>query len=128
MKFKVFSGFSLIELMVVVAVVGILAAIAIPAYQRHVYSAHRTGEAIPGLLQIQASVEESRAQNGIYPATTSTPATANYNYSYVRSGSNYTITATATGNQTADAEDGVSCGTLTLDNVGTKAPSACWMQ
>jgi len=61
----VHQGFTLIELMIVVAVVAILAAIALPSYQEHVRRSRRT-EAQALLNDAAAHLERYRAQNGSY--------------------------------------------------------------
>ena len=61
------KGFTLIELMIVVAIIGILAAIAIPAYQDYTVRAQVT-EGLNLASAIKASVAESFAQNGVWPA------------------------------------------------------------
>ncbi len=58
-------GFSLIELMIVVAIVGILAAVAIPAYYNHI-SRSRQAEAAQTLLQIKTAQERYYAMNDQY--------------------------------------------------------------
>lgn len=63
--FKRLVGFTLIELMIVVAIIGILAAIAYPAYTEYVTRAKRSdGKA--GLLQVQLAEEKWRANHTSY--------------------------------------------------------------
>ena len=59
------AGFSLVELMVVVAIVGILAAVAIPAYMNHLHRT-RQADAIQGLLEIKIAQEMFFALNDQY--------------------------------------------------------------
>src|SRR5882757_5729924 len=61
------SGFSLIELMIVVAILGILAAIAIPAYQDYVVRS-KMSEPIAALAACKTSVAEYASVKAIYPA------------------------------------------------------------
>ena len=121
-------GFTLLELMVVVAVVAILATIAYPSYQNFILRSHRA-EAIEGLLSAQLRQEEWRVKNGSYTSTMSnigSPSSTYYNFSASVSSSGvptYTLTASAAGSQTADSD----CPTLTITNADVKGPSAsCW--
>lgn len=61
------SGFTLIELMIVVAVIGILAAIAIPAYQNYVIRAQVT-EAFSLASELKGPIQEYRKERGVFPA------------------------------------------------------------
>ena len=129
--------------MIVVAIIGILGAIAYPSYVEYVLRSHRS-DARAQLLQAQLWMERSATANGVYP-TTALPAAltwANDNskrYTLAlddkSSSSAFTLTATPkTGPQTKD-----KCGTLTLSNLGvqnitnkpstsTMTASECWQR
>ncbi|MGF1685876.1 pilin [Photobacterium japonica] len=65
---KMQKGFTLIELMIVVAIIGILSAFAIPAYQDYVAKAEaNTG--LGELAALKTNVEDHVLNNGVFPAT-----------------------------------------------------------
>lgn len=138
-------GFTLIEVMVVVAIVGILAAVAYPSYIQSVTKTRRTS-AQGCMLEMAQFMERFYTTNMRYDQTAATPpvavALANptcraemvafYTFSFASgqpTQSTYTIQAVPQGGQaTADA----GCGTLTLTQAGTKGRSGtaamnlCW--
>ena len=124
------DGFTLIELMVTVAIVAILAAVAYPSYTGHIRKARRT-EAKTALLQIQVAQEKYFLQNNAYsPAlnssglglgysSTSPTTTSGYytlSYTVGTPATTYTATATATGTQTDD----INCKSFSINELGTK--------
>jgi len=123
------KGFTLIELMIVVAIIGILASIAYPSYQEYVLRAKR-GDGKAAILSAQLAQEKYRANNTTYLAVAST-ASSDGHYNVVVSSvsaSNYTITATPV---VTDATCGnliltVAAGTETKSESGTGSAADCW--
>jgi len=68
------NGFTLIELMIVVAVVGILAAVAYPSYAEYVRKSRRS-DAIAAISKVQQAQERWRASNPAYSADVSSSTT-----------------------------------------------------
>lgn len=126
-------GFTLIELMITVAIVGILAAIAYPSYTNYVLRGYRS-EGIAMLSDAAARMERFYAQNNTYAgATLATLGITNANSPNNRYTLSLPSTATVTtytlqiapqGAQTKDT----TCGTMSLDQSGTKLPATaeCW--
>ena len=128
-------GMTLIELMVVVAIVAILSTLAVGSYRRYVLRANRT-DATSALLRIQVAEEKFFLQNNVYTIDLSAAGlnvpspTPNGFYTLAVTGApiatSFQATATATGAQTQDT----SCQTLTIDDQGRRnsAPSTtdCW--
>jgi len=105
------SGFTLIELMIVVAIIGILAAIAIPAYQDYTIRG-QVSECLTLAASAKAAVSEFYAQNGRGPANrteagmtaNATDTTGNYVSSLGVAGGVITITYSNTAPQRANAK------------------------
>jgi type IV pilus assembly protein PilE len=125
-------GMTLIELMIVVAIVAILASIALPAYGRYVMRAKRT-DATSALLQIAAAQERFYLQNNTYagdPADLGITGTPDNLYALTIAGAGaagYTATATAQGSQAADTD----CATFSINQLGQRTATGadsdvCW--
>lgn len=126
-------GFTLIELMITVAIVGILAAVAYPSYTQYVRRAGRT-DVKSLLLENAQYMERFFTTNSTYvgatlPNTVSPKGAGggavryNISFSAGPTSTGYIIQAVPAGAQASD-----SCGTLTLANTGAQTPSTsgCW--
>ena len=133
-------GFTLIELMIAVAVVAILAAVAMPSYTEYIKRSHRSN-ARTTLVGAAQWMERAATATGSYPATGSVTSAImavegnRYSVTNVTSADRSTFTFTATPLAgTPQATD--KCGALTIDQAGRKttsvaAPTAtltveCW--
>lgn len=133
------KGFTLIEMVIVVVLIGILVSIAYPSYQEYIIRSNRT-EGMAILNDAAARQERYFAQNNLYitaqsditklgVATTSSTGKYSLALSKVNDDGGYTLTATPQGSQTRDTK----CGSLVLNALGTKSATAegasvdtCW--
>jgi type IV pilus assembly protein PilE len=147
MNIKNSNGFTLIELMIVIAIVAVLAAIALPAYQDYAKKARRA-DAKSGILAVQLAQEKFRASCLQYATALDSSLTGDecntgtssykldlgssspdgYYTLAIASGAatTYSITAAPTGIQTGD-----DCGSFAInqngeDYTGTYADANCW--
>ncbi|MEE8365332.1 MAG: type IV pilin protein [Gammaproteobacteria bacterium] len=129
------SGFSLIELMITVAIIGILAAVSLAFYGDYVLAANRT-DARTALTETAASLEKCKSLYANYNSANCNvafPVTSDAGFytlaATVLTGPAFTLTATpvAGGRQAGDAD----CTTLTLTSTGIKGGTGadvteCW--
>jgi type IV pilus assembly protein PilE len=145
------GGFTLIELMITVAIVAILAAVAYPSFMEQVRKSRRS-DAITALNAVAQAQERWRSNNVNYNnadvssastglrlvagTTVATSYTLSSGYYTIAIGTtlsptNYSATATATGAQASDAKCAtltlsMASGTITYGNTGTGTANYCW--
>ena len=132
------KGFTLVELMIAVVIIGIVTTLSYPSYMHLLLKSHRT-EAQAALTQIQMILEDCYAQNFSYietcPSLPAFPKSSDQkNYSITLSNlsrTTYTLTASSIGNQKKDTD----CARFTVseDHVKTSRDSSgikqdhCWL-
>ena len=129
-------GVTLIELLIVVTIIGLLAAIAIPSYRQYIVRANRSTAKVL-LLQTAQSLERCYTNSTPYAydsaicALVTFPILApdgTYQVTGVMDATTYTLTATPQAAQALDTK----CGNFTLDQTGNKGISGtstvgeCW--
>jgi type IV pilus assembly protein PilE len=121
MNTKLQKGFTLVELMIVVALIGILAGFAIPNYRDHVAGTKLT-EAHESLTTYRARMEQYMQDNRTYLNVASCgvapPAAKYFTITCLADDTSYVLTATATANS------GISGFVLTTNESGAKATPA----
>lgn len=140
MKLKKTKGFTLVELMIVVAIIGIVVAFGYPAYRDQVMKARRA-DGMAFLLDIADRQERFYADRGTYTTTitdlgyadANSPEGGYYSASVTDDPANdltitFTVTVTPQNGQDADTK----CGAFTLTSLGVKSISGsssvqdCW--
>lgn len=123
------TGFTLIELMIVVAIIGIIAAIALPSYLESVNKSRR-GEAKAEITTMAQQLERcftrfnryDNAACGIQDGATRSTDSGNHEVTVATTSATYSLTANP---QYTDSR----CGTLSIDNTGTQTSNDnayCW--
>lgn len=128
---KIQQGFTLIELMITVAIIGILASVALPSYQQYVIRANRSA-AQSQMMDIANREQQFLMANRQYAVKTtleasgySLPSDVSTKYGYAitvdmaATPPSFLITFTPTGSQASD-------GAITLGSTGVKGPTGKW--
>ena len=135
MENKMKKGFTLIELMVTVAIVGIITVIALPVYKNYIRKGNRqnTETYIMDCTQrLERFYSAALTYNGstianqcVTPSNISNLYTINLTVSSTSNGDSlYNLSATAI--STGDQNNDTGCTTLSVDQLGNKSPATCW--
>ena len=133
------KGFTLIEVMIVIAIIGILVAIAVPSYSAYLKDGRRA-DAVVMLLEVAGEQERFKAENNSYAAnmaslgygtgTQNSFASPDGHYTVsvsAQTANTYTLTAAPV---TGGAQDGDVCGSFSVTSTGGKSVTGtgtkCW--
>ena len=130
------TGFTLVELMIVVAIVGVLTAVAIISYENFTAKTERNIDCVQTLPEMARDQENYRKINRVYADTftklntvarvgvtwAATPAnsTNTHTYTLTTANSDRTFLLTCTPTKATAGLDASDCGALTYDNFGRK--------
>jgi type IV pilus assembly protein PilE len=126
-------GFSLVELMIATAIIGILAAVAIPNYQQYILRGNRA-DAKAILMETAQYMERYYTTNNTYVGATLLSAVSPKGASATSKKYDITFSAGPTATsftlqaETFGGQDNDTCGDLTLSNTGAQTPTTagCW--
>jgi type IV pilus assembly protein PilE len=126
------SGFSLLELVVVLAVMAVLLTIAVPSYRQYIQRIERA-DAIRLLLAVADCQERIRANTGLFDTTHCLEGMNHSKYSLTIEPAGNTASPGFEAIAEPNLSEGDSCGALSLDHTGTRSISsengtlsACW--
>ena len=116
-------GFTLLELLVVIAMIGILASISVGRYSQHIAQSNRRA-AIAELYAAQQQMERIRLQTGLY-GSLSVPTSKGYTFDFSPNGDTYKLIAKPQASSGGDMD----CGNLSIDQTDIRTPAdrnECW--
>ncbi|MEZ9819126.1 type IV pilin protein [Shewanella sp. 10N.286.45.A1] len=130
------QAFTLIELLIVIAIMGILATVVLPSYQSYIQDGRRS-EAQRTIIQHVALLERQYTRMGGYPDSLVVPTSDSKYYSFSYSvadaaaeskasndATTFTLKATP---KSGTSQAGDRCGTLSINQQGAKTPAqGCW--
>jgi type IV pilus assembly protein PilE len=119
------QGVTLLELMIVVAIIGIITMLAVPSYQSQIHHSRRD-DGINKLLQLHIQQEAYRITQPQYATALqlSIPISQYYRFTVENiSAVTFTLNATAINSQIQDSE----CTTLSINQALIKVPQNCWL-